>query len=109
MKPTKIAPQQPLEDLTREGVWLVDFSAPWCVPCRVQEPILETVAEQFGKKASIAQMNVDENQETAQRLGIRSIPTLVLFKNGREIQRFVGIHSREKLSSAIAEIIDQAI
>jgi thioredoxin 1 len=106
MKPTQIDPQQPIENLTRHGVWLVDFGAPWCVPCRVQEPILETVADTFEEKACIAQMNVDENQETAQRLGIRSIPTLVLFKNGREIQRFVGIQSQEKLASAIAEIID---
>lgn len=106
MKPTQIAPKQQLEDLTQKGVWLIDFSAPWCVPCRVQEPILETVAETFDRKASVAQMNVDENQETAQQLGIRSIPTLVLFKNGREIQRFVGIQSQEKLSSAIAEILD---
>ena len=106
MKPTQIDPHQELENMTQHGIWLVDFGAPWCVPCRVQEPILKTVAEQFEQKAAIVLMNIDENQETARRLGIRSIPTLILFKNGKEIQRFVGVQPEEKLYSAISEIID---
>ena len=106
MKPTKISSAKQFEESTRQGVTLVDFSAPWCVPCRIQGPILEALSEQFEGKATIAEMNVDENQDTALKLEIRSIPTLALFRNGREIQRFVGIQSQEKLSSAIEEVVD---
>ena len=85
------------------GVTLVDFNAPWCGPCRAQEPIIHELSQQFTGKATIAEMNIDENQETAVKLGIQSIPTLALFKDGNEIRRFVGLQSAKTLSSAIEE------
>ena len=89
------------------GVSLVDFNAPWCGPCRAQEPILQQLSEQFTGKATIAEMNIDDNQETAIALGIQSIPTLAVFKNGKEIQRFVGLQSSKTLTQALEEIISQ--
>jgi thioredoxin 1 len=89
------------------GVSLVDFNAPWCSPCRAQEPIIQQLSEQFTGKATIAEMNIDDNQETAIALGIQSIPTLAVFKNGKEVQRFVGLQSSKTLTQALEEIISQ--
>ena len=89
------------------GVSLVDFNAPWCGPCRAQEPIIQQLSKQFTGKAIIAEMNIDDNQETAVALGIQSIPTLAVFKNGKEVQRFVGLQSSKTLTQALEEIISQ--
>lgn len=85
---------------------LVDFWAEWCGPCRAIAPTVEAVAEEFDGKANVVKMNVDENMNVPQRYGIRGIPTLILFKNGQEKERFVGGNiSREKL----AELINQYV
>jgi len=89
------------EDATRHGVVLVDFWAPWCGPCKMQAPILEKVAAEVGDKAVIAKVNVDENPELAAKYGIRSIPTLILLKDGEKKQQFVGLQQQPKL---VAEI-----
>jgi thioredoxin 1 len=90
----------------KEGVTLVDFWAEWCIPCRMQAPIIDKVHTAIGSRALIGKIDVDENAETAVRLGIVSIPTLVLFKDGREIKRFVGVQSEallvETLEKALA-------
>ncbi len=85
----------------KQGVVLVDFWAPWCGPCRMQLPILEEVASRVAGQAVIAKVNVDEAQELAGRFGIRSIPTLLLFKDGKQVKEFVGTQSRAVLMSAI--------
>ncbi|PID66094.1 MAG: thioredoxin [Gammaproteobacteria bacterium] len=69
---------------------LVDFWAEWCGPCRAIAPVLEELSEEFAGKAIIAKMNVDENQQTPAQYGIRSIPTLMLFKNGEVTETLVG-------------------
>jgi len=87
------------------GVVLIDFNAPWCAPCRSQEPILEKLVQIFDGKATIASMNIDNNNETAGKLGIQSIPTLIMYKNGKEIQRFVGLQSETFLVEAMNKIM----
>ncbi|WP_372808991.1 thioredoxin [Pontiella sp.] len=89
------------EESTKGGVVLVDFWAPWCGPCKMQTPILEKVAAEVGEKAIIAKVNVDENPELAAKYGIRSIPTLILLKDGENKQQFVGLQQQAALVSAI--------
>jgi thioredoxin 1 len=83
------------------GVTLVDFWAPWCGPCQMQKPILEKVARNIDSQAKIAELNVDEAQSIAIRFGVQSIPTLILFKNGSEVRRFIGVQPGEILVDAI--------
>jgi len=85
----------------KKGVTLADFNAPWCAPCHTQEPILKKLADRFKGKAFVAAMNVDQNREVAMKLGIRNIPTLIIFKNSKEIKRFVGVQSESVLSEAL--------
>ena len=87
-----------------EGVTLVDFWAPWCGPCRVQGPILEEVAESVKGRAKIAKLNVDNAGSVAGRFGVQSIPTLVLFKDGNEVRRFVGVQNHNTLMEAINKL-----
>jgi len=83
------------------GVCLIDFNAPWCGPCRAQEPIIKKLAEDYSGRVTVAEMNIDDNQATAVRLGIQSIPTISVFKNGAEVERFVGLQTSETLVTAI--------
>ncbi len=85
----------------RQGVVLVDFWAAWCGPCRIQGPIVEQVAKQIGSAAKVAKLDVDAARPVAQRFGINSIPTLIVFKDGKPVQQFVGITQAEALVSAI--------
>jgi thioredoxin 1 len=78
------------EVLQAELPVLVDFWAPWCGPCRVLGPVVEQVAEKYQGKAKVVKVNVDDNNETSARYGIRGIPTLLVFKQGAEVDRRVG-------------------
>ena len=84
-----------------EGVTLVDFWAPWCAPCRMQVPILEELVESVGNQAKIAKLNVDEAGGVAGRFGVQAIPTLLLFKDGNEVRRLIGVQSKKILTDAI--------
>jgi len=101
----KLASGEELERAKQRGVSLVDFSAPWCAPCRLQEPIMRRLAAQFKGKASFAAVNIDENPDAAINLGIRGVPTLILFRNGKEVLRFVGLQSEGTLSEALNKLI----
>ena len=77
---------------------LVDFWAEWCAPCRMLAPTIDAIAEQFGDNAGVVKVNVDDNTATAQRYGIKGIPTLILFSGGKEVERVVGATSKESIS-----------
>ena len=83
------------------GVTLVDFWAPWCGPCRMQTPILEQMAGALAGRAAIAKVNVDEAQDLAARFGVRSIPALIVFKDGKVAQQFVGLQRGDVLLKAV--------
>lgn len=72
---------------------LVDFWAPWCPPCRMLGPTIESLAEQYQGRARVVKMNVDENEQSAARYGIKALPTLLLFKGGRVVERQIGVPS----------------
>lgn len=76
---------------------VVDFWAEWCGPCRMITPILEEISGEMGDKVKIVKMNIDENQQTPSQLGVRSIPTLTLFKGGQAISTKVGVLPKSKL------------
>jgi thioredoxin 1 len=103
METQQLTTAQEFENSIKNGVSLIDFNAPWCGPCRAQEPIITQLQEDFSGRATIAEMNVDENQETAAKLGIQSIPTMAVFKDGVEVKRFVGLQSAQALTKAIEE------
>lgn len=87
------------------GVALVDFSAHWCVPCRMQRPAIEQLADRHIGKVMFAEVDVDENRQAAMKYGIMSIPTIIIFKDGTEIQRFVGLQPANALSLAIEKAL----
>jgi thioredoxin 1 len=80
---------------------LVDFWAAWCAPCRMLEPTVNAVAERYATNARVVKVNVDDNPSISQRYGIKGIPTLILFKGGKEEERVVGATSREAISRMI--------
>lgn len=89
----------------KSGVVLVDFWAPWCGPCRIQGPILERVSEMIGSRALIAKVNVDEAPQIAARFGIRSIPTLAIFKDGDPVGAFLGVQQAATLVAALERVL----
>ena len=84
-----------------KGLVLVDFWATWCGPCRQVAPIVEKIAEENPGKLSVRKLDVDENQHTAQKYGVMSIPTLILFKDGAPVERLVGFMPKERLMQKI--------
>lgn len=84
---------------------LLDFWAPWCGPCRMIAPILDELADEFAGKAKVVKVNVDDNPETAAKFGIRSIPTLLVFKNGEVVATQVGGVPKSQLASLIEQAL----
>ena len=87
---------------------LVDFWAPWCGPCRMIAPSVEAVAKEYAGRARVVKINVDENPSVSQRYGIKGIPTLILFRSGKEEERVVGATSKEALSRLIGKHVGVA-
>lgn len=89
---------------TKNNIMLVDFWASWCAPCRVMAPILNDVASELDGNAYIGKVDIEKYQSLAQRFKIRGIPTAVLFKNGKEVNRFVGIKTKDFLLKEIEKV-----
>ena len=93
----KVFTDQNFQNKIKNGMVLVDFWASWCMPCKMMVPVLNEVAEEVNGKVTIAKVNVDEQKATAAKFGIRSIPTMILFQNGREVKRIVGVKTKDYL------------
>ena len=84
-----------------QGLTVVDFWATWCAPCRMLEPTVAAVAEKYAATALVVKVNVDDNPSLSQRFGIKGLPTLILFKGGKEEERVVGATSKDAISRMI--------
>ena len=80
---------------------LTDFWAEWCGPCKMIAPILEQIAEEYGDQLLVAKLDVDDSPQVAMRYGVQSIPTLILFKNGQEVERLIGYMPKDRLMARI--------
>ncbi len=89
----------------KNGITLVDFWASWCMPCKMMAPVLNETAEALGSTARIGKLDVDSNRESSVKYGVRSIPTLILFKNGKEVNRFVGVKTKDFLLKEIKKVV----
>jgi thioredoxin 1 len=89
------------EVLKSEGLVLVDFWASWCAPCKAIAPTLEEIASAYKGQAKVAKLNVDEQPTSAGSMGIRALPTILLFKNGQVVEQLVGAHAKEKIEALI--------
>jgi thioredoxin 1 len=90
-----------IEDKIKTGVILVGFNAAWCEPCFAQKPIIKRLSKHFKGQAVVIDLDVDDNRDSALKFGITSIPTSILYKDGREVKRFIGLQETEILSKAI--------
>ena len=86
---------------------LLDMWAPWCGPCRMIAPVLEELAAELAGRVRVAKLNVDENQFTASRFNVRSIPTLLVLKSGREVDRLVGVLPKAELKRRLERVVAQ--
>ena len=85
---------------------LVDFWADWCGPCWIMNPILEEIAQDYRGKVKVGKLNVDENPKATSRHGIRSIPTLIIFKNGKPVDKIIGAFPKSHISKSIEGILN---
>ncbi len=87
------------------GLTVVDFWATWCAPCRAIAPVVEELATQYQGKIKFSKMDIDEHQDTPQQYGVRSIPTLLLFKGGKVVEQIVGAVPKSKLEAALRKVV----
>lgn len=100
-----IEPGQIIDEvLKNEGLVVVDFFATWCAPCQMLAPVLIELEKKYGDEVEFYKVNIDESEDVAIRYGVSSVPTLIFFKNGEEIDRQVGFADEDELSNWIEEM-----
>jgi len=93
----RVLNDQNFSNTIKKGTVLVDFWAAWCMPCKLMVPVLNELAEESDGRFTVGKLNVDEARKTASHFGIRSIPTMIIFRNGKELKRIVGVKNTEYL------------
>lgn len=93
------------DEVTKSGVVLVDFWAPWCGPCRMIAPVIDKLAQDYEGKAKICKVNTDEHQDLAAKFGIRSIPTIYFYKDGSKVDEMIGAASEQDLKNKLDNLI----
>jgi len=106
MAKIELSSEKEFAETIGKGITLIDFNAPWCAPCRAQEPVIKELEETYNGKAMIAVVNIDDSRDIALNLGIQSIPTIIIFKEGKEMVRLIGLQSSEFLSNALENVIN---
>ena len=101
----KLKSARELEAAKRRGLALVDFGAPWCAPCSLQEPIMRRLADRFAGRVCVGTVNIDQSKDVASDLDIHSIPTLILFRDNKEVERFLGLQPEGILSEALLKFL----
>ncbi len=101
----EIITEKNFEEKTKSGLVLIDFFATWCGPCRMMSPILEEVGENLDGKVSIYKVDVDDDEKLARKFGILSIPTLIIFKDGKQVDKKVGYIQADDLQAMIEKHI----
>lgn len=84
---------------------LVDFFAPWCPPCRILGPVIDELAGEYKNKVKVGKLDVDQNQQTASKFGIMSLPTVLLFKDGKPVKSMVGVQSKENYKQELDQLL----
>jgi len=92
-------------DVVKEGAVLVDFWAPWCGPCRMLGPVIEELAGEFEGRAKVCKINCDEEQDLAAEYGIRSIPALLFFKDGKVVEQMVGAQPKQVIADKLTALL----
>ncbi|WP_342766489.1 thioredoxin [Candidatus Hecatella orcuttiae] len=100
-KPIPLTDSNFQETLRQHRLLLVDFWAPWCGPCRMVAPVIEELAGRYAGSAVFGKLNTDENPKTAMKYGISAIPTLIVFKNGEEVDRMVGAAPKAEIEALL--------
>lgn len=98
--------EKTFDDFVKKGVSVVDFWASWCGPCKMMAPIFDEAAHELKGKVKFAKVNVDDESDLAQRFEVMSIPTLIIMKDGEQVDRAIGLMDKEELISRIEEATD---
>lgn len=95
------------DDTIEKGVTLVDFWAPWCTPCKIQNPVINQIADELKGKAKICKINVDEHKNSASQMKIRNIPNIIIFKDGKAVKQLIGVKPRHTILKAVQSLLDK--